>query len=139
MHVILCVFLSYLPFSDEDITAVKTSLYFLKEISLKLSKNKAYKSLVLSAITLVLVTTSRVFVNKGILDNSLITIKENVISCLKESLTKVTIAVTKRSFFNVKHKSQGQFEMQVRDILIYSPPLLLFPLYLIFVVLESNV
>ena len=126
MNVAICLFyIIYHIFSEEDIAILKTSLYFFEEVSLKFPKNKPCENLIKPVIRLVLVSTSRIFSNKRILKNELREIKETVTNCLKYTMTKVTLAKTNLSVFNVQYKSHAQFEMQVRDALFCSLPLLM--------------
>ena len=100
--------------SEEDISTVKTSLYLFKKISLRISKKKDFENLTKPVISLVLVTISRVCSNSGILENELVEVKEKVTSSLQNTLKIVTNTKLITSFFNVQHKIQGNFEIQVR-------------------------
>ena len=102
--------------SEEDISTVKTALYLFKKVSLIFSKNKDYENLIKPVISLVLVATSRVCSNSGILENKLVEVKGKVTSSLKDTLKIVTTAKVIFSVFNVQHKIQGKSEIQVRDI-----------------------
>lgn len=118
---------------------MKTSLYFLKELSLDFSKSKSCEKLIEPVIRLVLITTSECFLNNGILDNKLKEVKENVMSCLKDTLQDITTIITKLEMFNVEDKNQGQIELEVRDIhhsLQYHSYL---NIYFNFIVLEYHV
>ena len=43
-------------------------------------------------------------------------VKDNVMSCLRDTLQNITTTKTKLEVFDVEHKDQGQIELQVRDI-----------------------
>ena len=99
--------------SEEDIAAIKVSLYLFKKVS-EVSRNKDYDYLIKPIIKLCLVATSRVCSNHEILEDKLSEVKENVTSSLKDTLTVVTTAKTKFSIFNVEHQTQGKTEIYVR-------------------------
>ena len=93
-------------------------MHFLKRISLTFANKQGFEILIHPAIQLVLVTTSKIFLNHGISENQLTEVKENVTICLKAMLKKITLDKMTRSRFNVQYEDQGQPEMQVGDILI---------------------
>ena len=100
--------------SEEDISTIKVSLYLFKKVALKFSRNKDYEYLIKPTIRLCLVATSRVCSNSDNLEPKLSEVKENVASNLKDTLASFTTAKIKISLFNVKHKTQGKTEIQVR-------------------------
>ena len=126
-----------LIFSEEDIhvTTIKASLYFFKVISLKVTN---YRILIKPVIRLVLVTTSRFFSINGVSENRLNEVENNVTSCLKDTLTKITVTITTRSVFNVKHKDQGQAEMQVRNLVIVLFTITVILNFVFFIVLDQT-
>ena len=101
--------------SDEDISIIKVSLYLLKKVSLKLSRNKEYGHLINPIITLCLGATSRVCSNSEISEDKLSEVKENVTNSLKDTMAHVTTVKVGISFFNVGYKTQLNTEIQVRD------------------------
>ena len=101
--------------SEEDISTIKVSLYLLKKVSLKISRNKEYGHLINTIITLCLVATSRICSNSKILEDKLSEVKENVTNSLKDTMAHVTTEKVGISFFNVGYKPQLNAEIQVRD------------------------
>ena len=101
--------------SEEDILAVKTSLYLFKKISLRIPKKRDYENLIKPVIRLVLIATSRVYSNRSISGNELVEVKEKVTISLNDTVAVVTTAKLIFSIFNVQHKIQGKAEVQVRD------------------------
>ena len=87
-------------------------MYYFEEISLR---NKLSLEFIISVIKIVLVTTSRVLLNANNAEGKSREVKEKVTNCLKDTVKIVTTKRLNRSLFNVGHKEQGQFEMQVRD------------------------
>ena len=112
-HTLILYFI--LSISEEGILTVKTSLYYLKKISLAIKTYDKLKILIKPIIRLTLVATSSIISNGNIVKDNSREIKENVTYHLKDTLKKVTTAVTKLGFFNVEHQQQGQSEMLVRE------------------------
>ena len=96
-------------FSEEDITSVKASFYYLKAML----KSSQYFDLFKVAVQLVLLTTSRVLCNKKISDDIIKDVTDKVKNSLKDLMKSGTTKMCKNSIFNVQHKIQGPLEAKV--------------------------
>jgi len=100
-------------FSEEDITAVKASLHYLKVVQKSTSDVKVFLKLFQLAVQLVLSTATRVLCNEKNSDEINKEVTAKVTNSLKALTISGTIKITNRSVFNVQHKTQGPFEAKV--------------------------